>query len=431
MLRTEHVMPEFVNFTPTSGFFGTMNVSYYIAKRYLISKKSHNAINIITFISVFGVAIVTIALVIILSAMNGLTNKVESLYNSFNSDIQVTIRSGKTFQMDSLTLKKIGQIKGVEYYSEVLEENALINYEDKQIIGTIKGVSPNFREMTHFDTLIRQGKFRLEGDSLSYAVLGRGLANRLEVFVENNYTPIKIFVPKKGADLNMGAGNLEDPFNKKNVLIAGVFAINDDFDYKYMIVSIAFARKLLEQGPVSSSLEIALKPGADKALAQSQVKDILGSRFNVKNRYQQNELLFKTMQSEKLWTSMIMIFVLFIATFNIIGSLTMLIIEKQKDIGILSSMGADISLIRNIFFKEGLLISFIGSIAGLIIGIVICLLQIRYGFVQFGGGMTIDAYPVAIEISDLLEILFIVMVLGFVAAWYPVRVFTKKHIKVH
>jgi lipoprotein-releasing system permease protein len=408
-----------------------MNVSYYIAKRYLISKKSHNAINIITFISVFGVAIVTTALVIILSAMNGLTNKVESLYNSFNTDIQVTVKAGKTFEIDSLTRNKIAALKGVGYYSEVLEENALINYEDKQIIGTIKGVSPNFREMTHFDTLIRQGRFRLDGDSLSYAILGRGLANRLEIFVENNYTPIRVFVPKKGADLNLNPGSLDDPFNKKNVLIAGAFAINDDFDYKYMIVSIAFARKLLEQPHATSSLEIALKPGADKALVQSRIKEILGDKFNVKNRYQQNELLFKTMQSEKLWTSMIMIFVLFIATFNIIGSLTMLIIEKQKDIGILSSMGADIGLIRNIFFKEGLLISFIGSIAGLIIGIVVCLLQMRYGFVEFGGGMTIDAYPVAIQVSDLLEILAIVMVLGFVAAWYPVRVFTRKHMKVH
>jgi lipoprotein-releasing system permease protein len=408
-----------------------MNLSNYIAKRYLISKKSHNAINIITLISVFGVAIVTTALVIILSAMNGLTNKVESLYNSFNSDLQVTVKAGKTFELDSLTLKKIGQLKGVGYYSEVLEENALINYEDKQIIGTMKGVSPNFREMTHFDTLIRQGTFRLESDSVSYAILGRGLANRLEVFVENNFTPIRVFVPKKGADLNVSPGNLDDPFNKKNALIAGAFAINDDFDYKYMIVSIAFARKLLGQPHATSSLEIALQPGADKAMVQSQIKTILGERFHVKNRYQQNELLFKTMQSEKLWTSMIMIFVLFIATFNIIGSLTMLIIEKQKDIGILSSMGADIGLIRNIFFKEGLLISLIGSIAGLIIGIVICLLQIRYGFVEFGGGMTIDAYPVAIQISDLLEILVVVMLLGFVAGWYPVRVFTRKHMKVH
>jgi lipoprotein-releasing system permease protein len=404
-----------------------MNLPFFIARRYLISKKSHNAINVITIISVFCVAVVTTSLVIILSGMNGLTNLVESLYNSFNTDIQVSIKNGKTFVVNPQVTDKIHKLPGVAYYSEVLEENALINYEDKQIIATIKGVSPDYRAMTSFDTLIHEGTYQLDKDSVSFAVLGRGLAQRLELFVNNNYTPIRVFVPKKGSDLAVTPGSVEEPFNKRNAYISGIFAINDDFDYKYMLVSLNFARRLLQQPAAASTIEIAVKKGFDKALVQQQIQDILGGGFAVKNKYQQNELLFKTLQSEKLWTALILVFVLLIATFNIIGSLTMLIIEKQKDIKTLSSMGADVLLIRRIFFTEGLLISFFGSISGLLIGVLICFLQNRYSLVEFGEGFVVKAYPVAVQGSDLLAILAFVMCIGLLAAWYPVRVFTRKH----
>jgi lipoprotein-releasing system permease protein len=284
--------------------------------------------------------------------------------------------------------------------------------------------------MTSFDTLMRKGDFKLEQDSISFTVLGRGLAQRLELSTENNFIPVKVYVPRKGADLSVNPSNLEEPFNKKNALVAGAFSINDDFDYKYMIVSLAFARKILDQPKASTSIELNLKPGADKQAVQNEIREIMGDRFLVKNRYQQNELLFKTLQSEKLWTFMILVFVLIIATFNIIGSLTMLIIEKKDDIGTLSSMGADVSLIRKIFFTEGLLISFLGSLAGLILGVIICLLQEHYGWVQFGEGFVVKAYPIAIQAGDLLAILAFVMLIGFLAAWYPVRVFTRKHIKM-
>jgi lipoprotein-releasing system permease protein len=405
-----------------------MNLSFFIARRYLFSKKSHNAINIITLISVFCVAIVTIALVIILSGLNGLTNLVESRYNSFNADIQISVKAGKTFEVDSIRRLQLHKLKELASYTEVLEENALLNFNEKQIIGTVKGVGPEFEAMTHFDTLMRWGRFNLGGDSMAYAVIGRGLEQRLDIPNENNFTPIRVFVPKKGADLSPTPGNIEQPFNKKNVYVSGAFTIADDFDYKYMLVSIGFARKLLGDPKATSSIELSLKTGSDKKEVQEAVKKIVGTAFQVKNRYQQNELLFKTLQSEKLWTSMILVFVLIIATFNIIGSLTMLIIEKQKDIHTLSSMGADVSLIRNIFFTEGLLISFLGSISGLVVGVLICLLQIKYGLVRFGEGkMVVDAYPVAIEVSDLVAILVFVMLIGFFAAWYPVRVFTRKH----
>jgi len=406
-----------------------MNLPFFVARRYLFSKKSHNAINIITIISVFCVSVVTIALVIILSGLNGLTNLVESLYNSFNTDMQITVKAGKTFETDSLMLNRISHLKGVASYSEVLEENALLNYEDRQIIGTMKGVGKEYRKMTSFDTLMRQGTFRLDADSVSYAVIGRGLSQRLEIPIENNYTPIKVYVPRKGADLAINPGSLDAPFNKKSALIAGAFSINDDFDYKYLIVSIAFVRKLLDQPHAASAIEINLQKGADKAGVQEELKKIMGNKYSVKNRYQQNELLFKTLKSEKLWTFMILVFVLIIATFNIIGSLTMLIIEKKKDINTLSSMGADVSVIRRIFFTEGLMISLLGSITGLILGVIICLLQIKYGLVEFGEGFVVKAYPIAIQFSDLLAILAFVMVIGFVAAWYPVRVFTKKHMR--
>jgi len=407
-----------------------MNLPFFIARRYLISKKSHNAINIITFISVFCVTIVTISLVIILSGLNGLTNLVESLYNSFNTDVQVTIKTGKTFTTDSLTLNRISHVKGVSSCAELLEENALLNYEDRQVIGTLRGVGPGYKELTSFDTLMRTGSFKLEADSVYYAVVGRGLAQRLEMPVEKNYTPIKVYVPKRGEDLSINPTGLDQPFNKKNALVAGAFSINDDFDYKFMIVSLGFVRKLLDQPGAVSSIEIGLKPGASREEAEQEIGKIVGDRFTVKNRYKQNELLFKTLKSEKLWTFMILVFVLIIATFNIIGSLSMLIIEKKKDISTLSSMGADVSMIRKIFFTEGLLISFMGSITGLVLGVIICLVQIKYGLVEFGEGFVVKAYPVSIQITDLLAILAFVMVIGFVAAWYPVRVFTRKHLNL-
>lgn len=402
-----------------------MNFSFFIAKRYLVSKKSHNAINIISLISVLAISIGTAALVIILSALNGLTGLVESLYNSFDADIRITIAEGKTFDPNTPAFDSLKKIEGVKYYTEVLEENALLKYGDQQSLATIKGVGEDFVKATRFDTLVREGHFILRHNNQDYAVLGIGVSYLLNVSVSDFYTPLSVYAPKRG---NVTSINPEDAFNEEKAYVAGIFSINDDFDKRYALVSIDFARRLLDYDNEVSSIELGLDPKANAQKVYGQVQAILGDKFVVKDRYQQNELLFKTLKSEKLWTFIILVFILVIATFNVIGSLTMLIVEKQKDITILWNMGADIKQIRKIFLVEGLMITFIGALSGLVLGLLVCWLQIQFQLVRFSEGYVVDAYPIKIQLTDLGLILIAVMLIGLFAAWYPVRVFTRRHL---
>jgi lipoprotein-releasing system permease protein len=401
-----------------------LKLPFFIAKRYLISKKSHNAINIISGISVGGVCIGTMALVIVLSAFNGLSNLVQSLYNSFDADITITLAKGKTFTTNNALLQNIKQIHGVDNYAEVMQGNALLKYKDKQSIATVKGVSESFRQMSRFDTLITDGNFNVFKNNI---VIGKGISHILETGSNDVFTPISVFAPKRG---NNSSLNPEDGLNELKMYAAGSFSINDEFDYKYVFMNIENARKLLDYPKVVTAIEIGLKPNADINHIQQQLATLLGSNYVIKNREQQNALLYKTLKSEKLWTFIILLFILVIATFNVIGSLTMLIIEKKKDILILNNMGADIQLIRNIFLIEGLLITFIGAILGLIFGVLVCWLQIKFSLIRFSEGYVVDAYPIKILPSDLLLIISMVFIIGFLAAWYPIRIFTKKHLRL-
>ncbi|MEO6904116.1 MAG: FtsX-like permease family protein [Bacteroidia bacterium] len=400
-----------------------MKLPFFIAKRYLISKKSHNAINIISGISVGGVCIGTMALVIVLSAFNGLSNLVQSLYNSFDADITITLAKGKTFAPDNTLLQNIKQIDGIANYAEVMQGNALLKYKDKQSIATVKGVSESFRQMSGFDSLITDGNFNVSKNNI---VIGKGISHILETGPDDVFTPISIFAPKRG---NSSSLNPEDGLNELKMYAAGAFSINDEFDYKYVFMSIENARKLLDYPNVVTAIEISVKPSADLEHIQQKLTTLLGANYVIKNREQQNALLYKTLKSEKLWTFIILLFILIIATFNVIGSLTMLIIEKKKDILILNNMGADIRLIRNIFLIEGLLITFIGAVLGLILGVLVCWLQIKFSLIRFSEGYVVDAYPIKILPSDLLLIVSMVFIIGFLAAWYPIRIFTKKHLK--
>lgn len=401
-----------------------MNLSFFIAKRYLISKKSHNAINIISGISVAGVCIGTMALVIVLSAFNGLSGLVQSLYNSFNPDIEITIKQGKTFNPNVDEFQALKKIDGIASYVEVMEGNALLKFNDKQCIATIKGVNKEFEKSTGFDTLISEGNFNIQKNNI---VIGKGIGYLLQTGPDNLFSPISIYAPKRGTTNSI---NPEDALNELKAFPAGAFTINDEFDYKYVIMNIDKARELLDYSNEVTSVELRLKKDANKENIQQQISAILGNRYAIKNREQQNAMLYKTLKSEKLWTFIILIFILIIATFNVIGSLTMLIIEKKKDIGILNSMGADNRLIRKIFLIEGLLITAIGAFSGIILGILICWIQIKFSLVKLSEGYVVDAYPIEIQLNDILMILGVVMLIGFIAAWYPVRVFTKKHFAV-
>ncbi len=421
-----------------------MNLSLFIAKRYLISKKSHNAINIITFISIAGVCIGTMALIIVLSAFNGISALVFGLYNTFDPDIKISPKEGKTFVMDPATAEKIKKLEGVAYYTEVLQENALLKYDDKQVIATIKGVSDDFVKMTRLDTVTREGEFLLQQDSIDYAVLGYGLASRLNISLTDFMNPLEIYIPKRG---NQAVLNPEDAFLVRTVEVSGVFSLNDDFDYRYAILPLSLAKTLLNRKDELSTIEIGLKPGADLDKTKAEIQKMLaqplplggevglqvlpngedlGGAYVIKTRYEQNEILFKTINSEKWWTFLILAFILVIATFNVIGSLTMLIIEKKKDIQTLMFLGADKTLIRQIFMREGLMITLTGVISGLLLGLMLCWIQMTFKLVPFSEGFIVDSYPIKIIPTDLALVFGTVLLIGFFAAWYPVRVFTRK-----
>lgn len=401
-----------------------MNLPFFIAKRYLISKKSHNAINIISGISVAGVCIGTMALVIVLSAFNGLSELVESLYNSFDPDIEITAKQGKTFDPNSTAFQSLRKTEGVVYYTEVVEGNALLKHEDKQSIATIKGVSAEFKNMSGFDTLVKEGEFNINKNNI---VLGKGISFVLQTRPDDLSSLISIYAPKRGKVSSM---NPEDGLNELKAYPAGTFQINDEFDYTYVIMNIDKARELLDYTTEVTSVELGLQPGADNENIKLQIEKLIGSGFEVKNREQQNAVLYRTLKSEKLWTFMILLFILVIATFNVIGSLTMLIIEKKKDISILYDMGADIKLIRRIFLVEGMLITIIGAAAGLLIGMFLCWLQMEFELITLTEGYVVNAYPVVIQAMDILVILTAVLLIGFFAAWYPVRYFTKRHLAI-
>jgi lipoprotein-releasing system permease protein len=362
------------------------------------------------------------ALVIVLSAFNGLSDLVQSLYNSFDPDIRITIKKGKTFDPFSTEFSELKKMEGIAFYTEVVEGNALLKFDNKQCVATIKGVSDQFKNMSGFDTLIHEGKFDLTKNNI---IIGKGIGYQLQTSPQELFTPISVFAPKRGDNNTI---NPEDGLNELKVYPSGAFSINDEFDYNYALMNIDKARQLFDYKNEVTSIELGFKKGTDGAKVQEAIEKILGDNYLVKNREQQNALLYKTLKSEKLWTFTILVFILIIATFNVIGCLTMLIIEKKKDITIMHHLGADIQLIRKIFLMEGMLITIAGALSGLVLGILICLLQTKFSFVKIQEGIVVDAYPISFNPVDFFWIILSVLSIGFIASWYPVRIFTKKHL---
>lgn len=401
-----------------------MNFSFYIAKRYLFAKKSRNVINIISAISVVGVSIGTMALIVILSVFNGFDNLVQSLFNSFDPDIKITLKEGKTFSSAAERIQNLKKLKGVLYMSEIIEENALLKYDDRQYIVTVKGVSDEFINMSGIDSMIIDGEFILKENKNNYAVIGQGVALSLSVGL-NFITPINIYVPKRTQKVSL---NPEQAFSRKYIYPSGIFAIQQDFDSRYIIVPIDFARDLLDYSNEVSAIELKLDPVFNKNKIQEEIKKHLGTGYEVKNRFEQQELLYKIMKSEKWAIFLILTFILIIASFNVIGSLTMLIIEKKKDIDTLRSLGTNLSVLRKIFLFEGWMISILGAILGLMTGTIICWIQQHFGLIKIQGSdsFVIDTYPVNIELPDFIYVFLTVLFIGYLAAWYPVRYITRK-----
>lgn len=375
-----------------------------------------------------GITIGTMALIIILSVFNGFESLVITLFNSFDPDLKIEAVQGKTFTLQDIPSEEIKKIPGIIRYTEVVEENALLKYKNKQYIATIKGVSKDFEEMHVLDSMLIDGEMILKRGKHSQGILGLGVAYYLGIQVNDPLNSITVYVPKR---TKKTLGNLEDAFNSDILTPAGVFSIQQDFDAKYVIVPVDFARGLLEYTGEVTAIEIGLTPQTNTALVQGQIASLAGDTFSVKNRFQQQEMLYKVMKSEKLAIFLILTFILFIATFNIIGSLSMLIIDKKKDIAVLQSLGAGPPLIKRIFMVEGLLISLSGALLGLLLGGFICWLQQQFGIVPLEGGsesFVIDAYPVEMRAKDFLFVFLTVFGIGILAAWYPVRQVSRKYL---
>jgi len=357
--------------------------------------------------------------------MNGLSGLVESLYNCFHSDIRITAEKGKTFTIDSSKTLELQNIDGIEWYQEIVDEQGIVESHEKQLFVTLRGVQETYVKNTSFDTTVQLGRFDLHPDGFTGAVCGQEIGTILDL---NMQSELRVFVPKRDRNLTF---DINDPnaevFNEKLAFVSGLYFVSSDFDNKYVFLPIETVRELLEYTNECTSIELGVASGKNADEIRAEVSRVLGSGYKVETRYQQNEVLYKTLKSEKMWTFLILIFVLVIATFNTIGSLTLLIIEKKKDIGVLWSMGAGRNVIRRIFFTEGMLISLAGTASGIALGVLVCVLQKQFGLIRFGEGFVVDYYPVQINFSDLGNILIAVTAIGLLAAWYPVNVYTRKY----
>ena len=397
-----------------------MNLPFFIARRYLISKKSHNIINLISGISMVGVAVGTAALIIVLSVFNGFESVVISLFSVFDPDIEITAMQGKTFHESDVDAGKVRELPGVISYTKVVEENALLHYNKQQYLATIKGVDSLYQLKSPIDSLLVTGQMMLQKDSLDFAIPGYGVAYYLNIDMNAPDNLISVFIPKRKGSIS---GLPQESFHNDFIRPSAIFSVQQDFDDKYMLVPLRFARSMLDYTDEVTSVEIRLAKGTDVAVIQQKIADIAGPEFRVQNRFQQQEVLYKIMKSEKWAVFLILTFILIVASFNVIGSLTMLILDKQKDISILRSMGAKDAAIKQIFFFEGLLISLSGALAGLLLGLLVCFLQLKYGLVklQSGGSFIISAYPVKLIATDFIYVFVTIVMIGAAAAWLPVK----------
>ncbi len=367
------------------------------------------------------------SLIIVLSVFNGFQQLVTSLFSAFNPEIQITASIGKTFHNYEIPKDKIRKIPGVAYYIEVVEENALLKYGTKQYIASIKGVDRDYQIMNRFDTTIVKGTYMSELVDRSFAVMGYGVAYNLGINLNDFTKPVSVFIPKRGKSAMIDPTSA---FNNDLIYPSGFFSIQQEIDLKYVIVPISFARKMLDYKDEATSVEIGLNPHVSADNVKEKIQNLAGSRFAVKNRFEQEATLFKIMKSEKWAVFLILSFILIIAAFNVIGSVTMLILDKKKDIAVLASMGMDKYQVRNIFLLEGLMINLVGVLSGIITGIVVCFIQLKYGIVQLqsSGTFIINAYPVQMQLMDFVFVFLIVLIIGFFAAYYPARVISRRYV---
>lgn len=406
-----------------------MNYPFFIARRYLFSKKKTHAINVISLISVIGVAVATTALVVVMSVFNGFQDLVASFFTNFDPQIKVVPVMGKTAPANDPVLTKIRRLPQVEVATETLQDMAMAVYNGHQAMVTIKGVDDNFADLTHItEILYGDGHFELHTANLDFGTPGIRLSAQLGTGARwDNY--LRVYAPRRQGQLDLS--NPQDGFVVDSLLSSGVvFAVNQSkYDKNYILTSLSFARRLFDQPGKITALELRLKPGSDFDAVKSEMKNIAGGKYKVLDRYEQQQDTFKIMNIEKLMAYLFLTFILVVACFNIIGSLSMLIIDKKDDVVTLRNLGATDHDITRIFMLEGRLITVIGAILGIAIGLLLCLLQQQFGFVRMGnadGTFIINAYPVSVHYTDVLIIFVTVIVAGWLAVWYPVRSLSRK-----
>lgn len=400
-----------------------MRLPLFIANRYLLAKKSHNLINIITWISILGISVGSFALIVVLSAFNGLEKVISSMNNRLTPDLQIAAVKGKTIDLTAFPLGQLKDIQGVEYVVPTISEDALFRANDKQHIGQVKGVGLEYQQIRRLNEVVfGSGDLVLaDEDEHYFAIPGAGVAWYLGINAYNPYAMVRVYVPKRG---NASLMNLENSFNSDVVTVRSVFSTEQEQDEKLVLVPFDMLSELLEYEDKATNVEIFTSSNADINKIEKSVAAIIGSDYSVKNQQEQQETLYKIMRSEKWAVYVILTFILILATFNVVGSLSMLMIDKRKDTEILKAMGADNRLIQRIFMNEGLLISVAGGIIGLLLGIVLVLLQQQFGFIKFGtggGNYVVDAYPVLLKLKDVLLIFVTILVVGCTSAFLTVR----------
>lgn len=406
-----------------------MNFPFYIARRYLFSKKSTHVINLISGISAVGVAVATMALVVTLSVFNGFHDLVATFLTAFDPQIQVVPTQGKTAPADDPVLQKIRTLPEVDVATESVEDQALAVYQGKQAMVTVKGVDDNFDQLTHInDILYGDGEFSLHAANLEYGTVGIRLADQLGMTADwDGY--LNIYAPQREGQLDMM--NPTEGFVEDSLISPGaVFMVrNAKYDANYIVTSIGFARRLFNQQGMLSQLELRLKPGSNLDAVKAEMREIAGEKYLVLDRMEQQADTFRIMKIEKFIAYIFLTFILAVACFNIIGSLSMLIIDKKEDVTTLRNMGATDKQITRIFLFEGRMISVIGAVIGILLGLLLCWLQQEYGLVALGqssGSFVVDAYPVSVHPEDIIVVFLTVVAVGFVSVWYPVRYFAKR-----
>ena len=394
-----------------------MKLPWLFARRYLVSKKSTNAINVISAVSGLGMFVGSLGLVLVLSVFNGFQHLVEGLYSTFTAPVVILPSTGKTFMCNDSLLQKIKAVPHVAHYSRVIEENALLRWKENQDIATVKGVDDNYAQLTGVDSSLWDGDFQLMKDSVPMAIVGVGIQQKLRMSLDDPGGVLSIYMPRKGKKIYF---NPMDAFNTAAVGVSASFAIQQDFDTRYVLVPFTLAQQLTGNYNKVSSIEIM----TDDAMHEQQVIDALGKMFGrnliIKNRFQQNDTLYKVMRTEKWAVYAILTFILIVAAFNMIGSLSMLVIEKRKDISILKTMGASEGLIKNIFLGSGMLLSMLACVAGFIVAVILILLQQHFGFIQIGGAsFVVSAYPVRMQWQDFVLVFTTVAIIGSIASWLP------------